>query len=355
VVPAGATPNASRSEGWLGTGRMLRFDNAELRHDFAHCRLGRRARRFRRSAPRALEAELLLVLPDGGGSATIPLRLCRVEQPMHEVSFCSLPLYKLDALQRQVPWVMEDWLAYHLGHLGFGRADIYDVDGSAARHLARWRQRGGAGEAHGEVAYWPLWPSNLSASIAATSVEHPYCSETWAYAHCVTTHRALSHWVMLLHGPDEYAVIPGSRAPGALPRLLRRLGPELSDPSGVDGADPLTSIIVSASSFARGGPGAAHDPSARGFVLDASYVRGEVRYQHTPLVRPAHCVMIGPHTCYAEAGKFGGLTTMLDPKFLLVHHYVEMLDRDAGRCASQHSVCNVPDDTAAWVAQELRR
>ena len=67
--------------------------------------------------------------------------LCRVEQPLVEVSFCSEPLYKAARMAQEVPTVLEDWLRYHVGYLGFGRADVYDLDGSLGVFIDRARRK----------------------------------------------------------------------------------------------------------------------------------------------------------------------------------------------------------------------
>merc|ERR1719411_1170813 len=77
----------------------------------------------------------------------------------------------------------------------------------------------------GNITTHSDWPSTLQAeALQRLSQRFPSCTETWAYAHCLTTHRALSRWVVLLHSPDEYVVAPGhAAAGGALAGLLERL------------------------------------------------------------------------------------------------------------------------------------
>merc|ERR1712129_168838 len=124
-------------------------------------------------------------------------------------------------MRQELPWVVDDWLDYHLDHLGFEHAELYDIDGSLQPFLERRAARG-AKNSRGTatISYWKAWPANLSVALTDASRAHPYCTETWAYAHCLTTHRALSRWVMLLHAPDEFVMSPGREHGGELLRVL---------------------------------------------------------------------------------------------------------------------------------------
>mmetsp|Transcript_27158 Transcript_27158/g.90275 ORF Transcript_27158/g.90275 Transcript_27158/m.90275 type:complete len:494 (-) Transcript_27158:187-1668(-) len=343
----------NESDWWqFGGGRIVSFRNTELQQDFAHCVLGSETVRWRRTGPPArlhvrlafqfVEAEQL--------SVALPLELCRVDEPVRLASFCSQPLYGLARMQRELPWAVDDWLEYHLGYLGFELGEIYDIDGSLEEALGRPRLEKWVKS--GRLVYRLHFAANLSGSFEAISKEHPYCAETWAYAHCLTTHRALSRFVMLLHAPDEYVV--SQRRPeerGLLKVLLDYQRGMLPD-------EPVSLVRVGASSFARGGPGGADDArdlSARGGVVATSRLRGELRYLHTPVLDPTSCISAGPHTCYSEAeSEFPGLVMEIDPEDLVVHHYVEMLARNVGRCKSQHKWCDTPDFTASHLVRWLR-
>lgn len=250
-------------------------------------------------------------------------------------------------MQREVPWAVEDWLEYHLGHLGIEQGELYDTDGSLEEALGP--ERLAQLQQSGRVRYRSFWPQNLSMRLAALSREHPYCTETWAYAHCLATHRALSRWVLLLHAPDEYAL--SQRRPEAR-GLLKVLA---AYERGLMLDEPVMLMRVRASSFARGGPGGAEESGGRGGVMAASRQRGELRYYHSALVDPSLCICAGPHTCYAEVdSEFPGLVQEVEPEDLVVHHYVEMLERNQGRCRAQHKVCAVPDFSAARLVPLLR-
>merc|ERR1712217_312798 len=85
----------------------------------------------------------------------------------------------------------------------------------------------------------------------------------------------------------------------------------------------------------------------RGSIVAGSYLRGEKRYMHTPILDPTLCMCAGPHTCYSEAGsEWPGLVEEVRADRMVVHHYVEMLSRNIGRCAKQHKACNVEDASA---------
>lgn len=343
-------PNASWADG-----RFFRFSNQELRHDFASCPLGAHTRRWRGPPGPPDRLHVQLGFATTGEPVHLPLELCRVKRPLLRLSFCSQPLYGFGKLRQELPWVMEDWLAYHLGHLGFDHAEIYDTDGSFADAVEPWAA--GVRGAHGTVTYHKGFPARLSQSMNEISQSKPYCAETWAYAHCLTTHRAVSRWVMLLHAPDEYVVTKSFQA-GALIPVLHEISTTLPED------EPISMLTVPARSMAQGGPGAEESSLAaptRGGVLAASRLHGPMQPLHTPLVDPANCVCAGAHSCYAEKdSKFGGLTQQLHPAFMVVNHYVEMLARNRGRCTSMGDVCNTPenagsDSWAEFAADWLRQ
>merc|ERR1719221_1882466 len=110
-------------------GRLRRFRNKELAQDFAECDLMARSMRWlrRREHPMRILVELRIRLPapahqariEDAAQTILPLELCLVERPMLRASFCTQPLYGFHGLRAEAPWVIEDWLDYHLGHLGF--------------------------------------------------------------------------------------------------------------------------------------------------------------------------------------------------------------------------------------------
>lgn len=351
--PSGGRERASAENasdwGQFGHGRVVSFSNKELRHDFAHCVLGAQTVRWRRAPgpPSRLHIRLALRPPGATVATVLPLELCRVEQPLKLASFCSQPLYGLVQMQQEVPWAVDDWLEYHLEHLGFELGEVYDVDGSLAQALGAQRIR--ELERRGKLVYHARWGANLSRSFASISQRHPYCAETWAYAHCLTTHRALSRWVLLLHAPDEYLVAHRRSEERGVLKVISEYE------RGMPIDEPMSLMRVRASSFARGGAGDAEQLRGRGGVVAASQLRGELRYWHTPMLDPALCMCAGPHTCYAEAGsEFPGLVQEFEPEDLVVHHYVEMLSGNVGRCAQQHKSCRVPDSSAAHLIPLLR-
>lgn len=236
--------------------------------------------------------------------------------------------------------------------MAFQHAEIYDVDGSFAEAVESWVQANGHGAA--TLTYHRAWPGRLSETLRGISERHPYCAEAFAYAHCLTTHRALSRWVALLHAPDEYLVIRQNPTQGALLEVLEGLEATLPQVY-------FSFVQVNAVSFARGGPGSESelvDPRRRGSVLAGSRLRTPGPYFHMPLVDPVNCLSSGPHACYAEAGRQGasGVTMEVRPGLLLVHHYVEMMSHNAGRCTmfNLNMPCVVPDSSADWVVEYLR-
>lgn len=332
---------------------LRRYVNGELQHEFVQCHAPGAAQHWRSGPgpPRRIHFHLGLGVslpgnPRDDPGAALHVELCRVEQPLLEASFCTMPLYGHAALQQELPWAVEDWLSYHLDFVGFQRGEIYDVDGSFASAV-RARSRKG----RGGISYHGQWPRALSQRMADMSQQYPSCSETWAYAHCLTTHRALSRWVMILHSPDEYVAVGTNTSPGALLPALRSLG------RAGEEDDMVSFLRVSAFSWARGGPHAVEEPSTRGSVLKASRLRGRQSYLFTPVLDPAACVCTGPHQCYASttAGTWGGSMVTVDPGELCVQHYVEMLHRDRGRCnqVPLNGGCDIEDDSMVWLAQLL--
>lgn len=344
---ADAQPFAENAS-WV-RGRLSQFSTSELRQDFALCPI----RILALGAPKRLRVQLSLRLP-ASPPAVLDLKFCRVEQPLFSASFCSQPLWGFDRLREQLPWVMEDWLAYHLQHFGFQHAELYDVDGSFAEALEPWL-RGQSLADHGRqgsVSYHRSWPAKLSKRLLALSQEHPYCAEMFAYAHCVTTHRALSRWVALLHAPDEYVTIRSNSERGALLELLQWVESTLPQDQA------FAFLQVNAVSFGRGGPGADEaDQLERGGMLVASRMRTPGPYHHMPLIDPANCICAGPHSCFKEVGNGvpeSAMTLELRPGLLLVHHYVEMLPQNSGRCGTMNMPCQVPDWSADTIVHILR-
>jgi len=303
-------------------------------------------------------------------AAALTLELCRVERPLMRAAFCTQPLYGLEGLKRRLPWMLDDWLAYHLDFFGFDHAEIYDVDGTFKETvMPHWLRRKAAkahetsppGDAEGRMAtltYHSSFLANLSASLAGASRQHPYCTEMLAYAHCLTTHRALSRWVMLLHAPDEYAFVPAGKG------RPRPLGPALDFIERELPLDEAVGMsIIDAASFARGGGSAQPTEgweeeaanAAPGGIVDVSRLRSPIYYRHTPLIDPTQCSCAGAHTCYAESHSDDrALAYPVSPSIMVVHHYVEMLSQNRGRCANQHGTCSVFDDSAAWLVPLLR-
>lgn len=363
----GRLPNATQVLCRIGSGlanatwreaKILRYKNSELQHELLDCPLGAPALRWRRlpgPPPRVhiqVGFELELMRNSPRRFVTLPLELCRVDAALHRVSFCSQPLYGYRRLGQELPYLMDDWLDYHMGRLGVERADIYDVEGSAAEAVQGWKE-----SRRGHVVYHHAFPASISQRLATLSKAHPYCAETWAYVHCATNHRALSRWVVILHAPDEYLVLrrrPDVRLPVEIERL-ERIGEEDAIYEGMTA--PISQMAVRAVSFKRGGAGALplHSASQRGAILASAAQRAAIEYPHTPIIDPDVCAGLGPHTCYAEANTIsGGIMQEVRPNDIVLHHYVEMLGRDQGRCETQHRACNVPDTHAMWIVDWLR-
>ncbi|CAE8687386.1 unnamed protein product [Polarella glacialis] len=329
-------PNASWEQG-----RLAEFRNTELTHDFALCNLGSIARRWQRRPhlwPSRLRMQLGLRRDEGDTLGVMQLELCRVDRPWMNVSFCSQPLYNFQTLGQELPWVMEDWLEYHLGHFGFEHGEVYDIDGSFAQALEPWARASSWRST--TLTYHRKWPSKLSSSLQEFSKDHPYCTETLAYAHCLTTHRALSSWVALLHAPDEYLHAHKHRERGALQEVVAWLQTDLHPEL------PFSFFQVNGVSFARGGPGSEETAGAaagRGSVIAASKLRMPMVYHHTPLIDPENCMCAGPHMCYGEVDRDYriGVTREVPPMALVVHHYVEMMERNRGRCRTMGKQCSL--------------
>mmetsp|Transcript_90484 Transcript_90484/g.230127 ORF Transcript_90484/g.230127 Transcript_90484/m.230127 type:complete len:512 (+) Transcript_90484:50-1585(+) len=347
AIPA----NASYSTDACG---IMRFRNGELEHEVAHCSMppgtARSWRVAHGGAPARLNLDLGAALDPGKELWPLSLQLCRVDKPLMGMSFCSMPLYGMRELKHELPMALEDWLAYHLNVAGLEHAEIYDVDGSfeeALRpELREWLV------ASGKLTYHKRWPETLSAGMAKLSAAHPSCSETWAYLHCLTTHRALSRWVVILHSPDEYLAAPTAARPRGVVEAFEHAMASSPQDSWV----PCVSIQAANRASSGMSVDALHQ---RGAVLAASGFRGPNYYPHTPILDPAACACAGPHACYKSVSAFtyGGPMLTIDASFMVVHHFVEMLSRDWGRCSrlpASGGVCSVEDDSMAWVLPLLR-
>ena len=288
---------------WL-TGRLMRYRNLEVSIDFAECDLTDGPMRWihRRDGPSKVTVELRLkhhtrCLECEKGTKTLataimPVDLCMVRRPMMNMAFCTLPLYGLSALQTELPWIVEDWLQYHLEYLGIQHAQIYDIDGSFEQALENWTRW--SDHRRGFVTYQKEWPKTLSDALTRMSRDHPCCTEIFAYAHCTTTQRALSRWVLLLHSPDEYVVFSKNRKTlKALPSFIE----EFVERGGWDGR-LLGMLAIQAVSFARGGPGSDETAMQRGAILQASMQRSNQFYHHSGIVNPEYCACMGPHICH---------------------------------------------------------
>merc|ERR1711879_423154 len=209
----------------------------------------------------------------------------------------------------------------------------------------------------GRVTYHPRWPARLSMTLASMSHTFPGCTETWAYAHCIATQRALSRWVLILHSPDEYVVL-GNRTGGSLLSLLPFIEELAHDLPSIEGQGKVAAVNINQIAFARGGPQSAEvDIAGRGSVLGSSQLRGDTYAPFTALVDPQLCGCAGPHKCHAAEGgrdEFSFMT--MNSAFLRTHHYVEMQQRHRGRCRnSLGNPCDVPDMSVSWAIQQLQR
>jgi len=286
----------------------------------------------------------------------VRFELCRVRRERHPLSFCTLPLYGLGKLKQAIPHILDGWLAYHLAHMGFSHAEIYDTDGSFEGDIQSWKNLGYS------IGYQGSWPSWLSQELGTISAGHTGCAESLAYAHCLTQHRALSRWVMLLHGPDEYVRLasrPGQPHPRALAEVVQRLSASVGHQAGV--------LTVRSWPFAHGTAAqddaeeaaAARRPWGAGEVLASSQMRAPRLdiSMHTPLLDPERCTCAGPHNCVSEKGYRHGNVSEVGENILVTHHYLEMLPWDRGRCGRLHKglyPCRVPDDSLLWAAKLLR-
>ena len=290
----GKTDSSRRNTSWT-RGRLARFDTGEVRQSFATCtiehlRLVKTWRRHPSRWPLRLNMRLWLSVPGRASRVILPLQLCRVDQPVQPISFCSQPLYNFKPMQGEWPHVMDDWLAYHLDYLGFSHGDIYDVDGSFADALDPWIRANSWRK--NTMTYIKEWPKQLSRQLHDISKSHPYCTEMLAYAHCLTSHAARSRWVALLHAPDEYLVARKNPQARALPQVMSYLSHDLVREL------PFAFFQVNAVSFATENW---NSGGRRGGVLTSSRLRMPHPYHHMVLADPLNCWAAGPHMCYGEA------------------------------------------------------
>ena len=120
-------------------------------------------------------------------------------------------------------------------------------------------------------------------------------------------------------------------------------------------AEPVAMYSIKAVSLARGGEGSVQGSRKPGAVVAASRLRHEGSYMHTPVLDPATCVCSGPHGCYSVLfSDISGKMQQLPVNIAFVYHFVEMFERNRGRCAHQHKRCEHLDDSFAWVTDVLR-
>eukprot|EP00927_Polykrikos_kofoidii_P035566 TRINITY_DN30122_c0_g1_i1.p1 TRINITY_DN30122_c0_g1~~TRINITY_DN30122_c0_g1_i1.p1 ORF type:complete len:567 (-),score=40.88 TRINITY_DN30122_c0_g1_i1:118-1680(-) len=359
VGPSGGARPPFANSSW-SDGRVLQVSNGELQHEFVVCPVDAPAYRWRvEGPPGRLHVDIGIFDDNQGTAAVLPLELCLVRRPMYQSSICTMPLYGVGEVLKTQPWAFDDWLSYHLRIAGFEHAEIYDVDGSVAPALESVTR----GDHGWSVSYHGEFPSKLSQTMAAMSKKFPSCTETWAYAHCLTTHRALSQFVVILHSFDEYLVSRNNTGPGGVAAFLRDMKGRLRANSTSPHPEIMTVSLLQAVSMAYGGPGATDSPSERGNVLSSSRRQDEKLYRFTPVLDPGACICAGPHMCYKPGIMPPGLdqVAVINPDHLVVYHYVEMLERDRGRCSrlrdqltGRVTGCNIPDDSMVWAARTLR-
>ena len=373
-----AKRDGSSNNGTWTLGRLMRYRNAEVSLDFAECDLAAASMRWihQRNGPGKIKVELRIQHLEAAenpsssmdrrvlATAVLLFDLCLVRRPLMRLSMCSQALYGFSKLQSQLPWAVEDWLEYHLEYLGVEHAQLYDTDGSLERALKNWSH---SPHRHSFVSYHMRWPSVISDDLARLSRDYPYCTEMHAYAHCTTTQRALSRWVLLLHSPDEYVVIKNQkRRRRSLPSLIE----DWEASSGMHGR-LLGMMTMKGVSFARGGHGSDEGKVAsrqRGAILQASMLRSQTYYHHSMILNPEYCACMGAHMCYAKADEdpdpfvnvdwtkdSDALVLFLEPHDIVLHHYTEMMAHDRGRCTALLRPCDFSDRTMEWAAQLLRR
>merc|ERR1712194_671839 len=150
-----------------------------------------------------------------------------------------------------------------------------------------------------------------------------------------TTHRALSKWVMLINGPDEYVRLTsptGRPTSGSLAQFIEKMG--------VMVGRTVSQLQVRSWPFAYGGPELAPHRGNwnAGEVIASSRHRAPDLdgSMHTPFLNPESCTCAGPHTCTAEKGYTHGNATEIPDDLVVTHHYVEMFPWYRGRCNRLH-------------------
>lgn len=250
---------------WM-PGQLIRFWNTELKHDFIECALEPSV--FTQAPPKLFMQLRIRMLQSKGFASWVsmlPLDLCRVDEPFRTVSMCTQPLYGHGMLRQEHSTAFDDWMMYHMRYLGVEHAEVYDVDGSFKEVVEPWL-RGARGVS---VSYHGAWPDGLSRHLRDISRKHPYCSETWAYAHCLTTHRATSRWVLML-ALDEYLTVKNDNMmhrERILPSAMWMLEKKFLAEADKAGAKPPLMWMVHALSFARGGPEAPSAATAKVLTL----------------------------------------------------------------------------------------
>jgi hypothetical protein len=196
-------------------------------------------------------------------------------------------------------------------HLGFDHFTVYDLDGSAERHLAPLLNST-------FLTYISRWnPIPCLANLTATGAR-PYCTQTLVENQCVWNSRGAAEWAMLVHAPDCFL----NDAPG-LPTMFGLL-----DAMDHSKATLLLPTVLFAAAHGAPNPEGGQSSTAPDvFSVFNSRVCALLNcYRHMPVLDPHLTHVTAVHFALADSQETRTYTAAL-----AVNHYVQMFSNRLSR------------------------
>lgn len=316
-----------------------------------------------RSGSVALE---LALTQDEGTQGWQPeaLRMCRYPKPKRrKISACSAPLHNADRMHLIAPYLIEDWINYHL-LIGIEHFTLFDTDGSYEPYVRSYVEKG-------LVTYYARWPTTLLPKVGlladgvAPKERRPMLTEPQALDTCVWANRQVSDWVVVLHSFEEYLHSPrfSEDSPGIadapLVALLEAWANEV--PGGRS-----TVSIFELFQEPMGGPKQLR--RSRSVISTWVHKRkselagktGEA-LQHASevhsrpfawIVDPLNVVHTAVHLAQARAD--GQAVLAVPPDLMRVNHYID-LGSNKSRCLEELGGCEVEDKGMLWAEEAMLR
>lgn len=311
--------------------------------------------------------ELTLSPPkSAGGWEPEALRICVQPRPRRLlISACSAPLHNAKRMHSLAPFLIEDWLNYHL-LIGVQHFTLYDSDGSYAPYLQPYVDKG-------LVSYYGSWPSvllpkvGLLAEGVAPAERRPMLTEPQALDTCVWANRHVSDWVLVLHSFEEYLHSPkfaaswdarDAAAASPLAALLEQWAGEV--PGGRSRV-----AVFELFQEPMGGPKVRR---AKSVLSTWTRKRGDLLLGKTGqnlkiaaethsrpfawIVDPLNVMHTAVHLAQPRA--HGQAILALPPESLRVNHYID-LGSNKSRCLHELGGCEELDEGMLWAEAALLR